>query len=196
MKKRYFFLVVGLLAALAACNKTGISQVRTVTPGNSEQNSTGHRPNDNASVTEAVRTLVPSTSSSVTMTAAINEETKIRNIVEGFGKQLQLVSLQSPTASQDIEERYSEFVSPELMRTWISDVSIAPGRIVSSPWPDRIEIVQLAQQAPDQYAVTGYIVQVTSKEVAGGGEAARIPVRMTVQKTQGRWTITEYSEER
>jgi hypothetical protein len=116
--------------------------------------------------------------------------------VENFGKRLQSVSLQSPRTAQEIKEQYSEFVSSALLEVWLNDVLDAPGRIVSSPWPDRIEITTLAWRSPDEYVITGYIVEVTSKEVVSGGAAARIPVRIVVQKSEGHWLITEYAEER
>ena len=43
---------------------------------------------------------------------------------------------------------------------------------------------------------TGFVVEVTSMEVVSGGAAAKIPVRIVVQKDQGRWLITEYAEDR
>ncbi|HWP41961.1 MAG TPA: hypothetical protein VNO14_01910 [Blastocatellia bacterium] len=52
----------------------------------------------------------------------------------------------------------------------------------------------MEKEGPDKYAVDGFLVMVTSKEVVSGGEAARIPVRIVVEKTQGRWMITEYGE--
>jgi hypothetical protein len=131
-----------------------------------------------------------------TQTSARNldEEAEIRNVVENFGKRLQAVSLQSPNISQEMKEQYSEFVSLTLLETWMSNVSKVPGRIVSSPWPDRIEITTLAKEGSDKYVITGFVVEVTSMEVVSGGAAAKIPVHIVVQKIQGRWTITEYAE--
>lgn len=64
------------------------------------------------------------------------EEAEIMDLVENFGKRLQAVWLQSPNVVQEIREQYSEFVSPSLLETWMSDLSKAPGRAFSSPWPD------------------------------------------------------------
>ncbi|MGD8405256.1 MAG: hypothetical protein PVJ21_16455 [Anaerolineales bacterium] len=127
----------------------------------------------------------------------VAEEAEVRGLVEDFGKTLQSVSLLSPDAEKQIEKRYAEFVSPTLLERWISDVSKAPGRTVSSPWPDRIEISTLLKDGSDRYAITGNVVEVTSgEEVANGDAAAKIPVRIVVQNDQGRWLITEYKEER
>jgi len=128
--------------------------------------------------------------------SASDEEGAVRYVVESFGRRLQNVSLQSPNVAQAIREQYAEFVSPELLEAWAKDVSKAPGRVVSSPWPDRIEITALVKEGADKYAVTGFVVEITSIELVNGGAAAKIPVRIVVEKRVGRWLITEYAEER
>ena len=148
-----------------------------------------------ASNTAAIPMVTPVTPTQTTISDAA-EETEIRDLVENFGKRLQDVSLLSSDAAQEMQKQYSEFVSPALLETWMSDVTKAPGRIVSSPWPDRIEITTLAKEGSDRYVITGFVVEVTSVEVVNGGAADRIPVHVVAQKDQGRWLITEYSEER
>jgi hypothetical protein len=124
-----------------------------------------------------------------------DEEEAVRYVVESFGKRLQNVSLQSPNAAQVIEEQYAEWAAPELLKIWMNDISRAPGRVTSSPWPDRIEITSIVREA-DKYVVVGFVVEVTSIEVVNGGVAAKIPVRVVLEKREGRWFITEYAEER
>src|SRR5574341_1551535 len=138
--------------------------------------------------------IPPTTSAHTSSNTA--EEAEIRDLVENFGKRLQAVPLLSSNAAQEIQKQYSEFVSPALLDIWMNDVSKAPGRIVSSLWPDRIEITTLAKEGSDRCVITGFVVEVTSMEVVNGGAAAKIPVRVVVQKGQGRWLITEYAEER
>src|SRR5512144_2402018 len=104
----------------------------------------------------------------------IDEEAEVRNLVEGFGQRLKLVSLLAPSATQDLQKQYSEFVSPTLLETWMKDVPTAPGRMVSSPWPDRIEITTLAREAANKYVVDGFVVEITSVEVVNGGAANKI----------------------
>ena len=123
------------------------------------------------------------------------EKTEVRDLVENFGKRLQDVSLLAPDAPQEIQEQYSEFVSPTLLEMWMSDVSRAPGRIVSSPWPDHIDITTLTKEGSEEYVISGYIVGVTSVEVVNGGAAAKIPVHLIVQHGQGGWLIAEFAEE-
>jgi len=124
-----------------------------------------------------------------------DEEEAVRYVVESFGKRLQNVSLQSPNAAQVIEEQYAEWADPELLKIWMNDISRAPGRVTSSPWPDRIDITSIVREA-DKYVVVGFVVEVTSIEVVNGGVAAKIPVRVVLEKREGRWFITEYAEER
>lgn len=116
--------------------------------------------------------------------------------MESFGKRLQNVSLLSADAAQEMQEQYAEFVSPTLLETWMSDVSKAPGRMVSSPWPDRIEITTLTKEESERYVINGFVIDLTSVEVVGGGVAAKTPVRIVAQRFQGHWLITEYAEER
>jgi hypothetical protein len=122
------------------------------------------------------------------------EEAQIRELVDGFGKRLQNVSLLAPDAAQQIQKQYDEFVSPALLEKWMNDLSAAPGRMVSSPWPDRVEIAALEKINVDQYVVTGSIIEVTSAEISSGEAANRIPIQIEVEKTQGRWLITESTQ--
>lgn len=123
------------------------------------------------------------------------EEAEVRDLVENFGKRLQLVSLLAPEAAQDVQKQYAEFVSPTLLETWMDDIANAPGRMVSSPWPDRIEITTLEREAPDRYALNGFVVEITSTEVGSDEAANKIPVWIVAEKDQGHWLITEYRAE-
>ena len=122
-------------------------------------------------------------------------EAAVRAVVEGFGKVLQMVSLQAPDAQETMQKFYSPFVSSQLLEVWMQDPYNAPGRIVSSPWPDRIEITAISKESPTKYSVTGEIIEVTSMEVVNGGAADRIPVQITLEEDQGTWMITGYQQE-
>ena len=123
-----------------------------------------------------------------------DEEVEVKNLVENFGTKLQNVSLQAPDAAQEIQKQYSEFVTPALLEMWTNDISKAPGRIVSSPWPDHIEINSLSKKSSDKYEINGFVVELTSLEVVNGGAAVKIPIHIIVQNDQGHWLITEYAE--
>ena len=66
--------------------------------------------------------------------------------------------------------------------------------MVSSPWPERIEIGAVTEQSSTGYLVTGDIIEITSTELANGGAADRIPVRIMVEKVQGTWLISGYEQ--
>jgi len=121
------------------------------------------------------------------------DETAVTNLVEAFGQALQTVSLQSPAAllSANLQESYGDYVSPELLAEWQNDSSQAPGRLSSSPWPDRIEILHIEKQSESMYVINGNIIEVTSVEVINGGAAARQPITLTVAKTAERWLIED-----
>jgi hypothetical protein len=51
------------------------------------------------------------------------------------------------------------------------------------------------KEASHRYVITGFVVEMTSVEMVNGGAAAKIPIRVVVQKDQGHWLITEYVEE-
>ena len=156
-------------------------------------------PNASASNTATVPTIsltTPTVTPTEIIVNTVAEEAAIRDLVENFGKRLQDVSLQAPDAAQEIQKQYSEFVSPTLLEMWMSDVSKAPGRIVSSPWPDRIEITTLVKEGFEGYVMNGFVVEVTSVEIVNGGAATKIPVHIVVHEGQGGWLITEFTEER
>ena len=185
---KQFILLVMLLTtiSLIACSISPATPTQT----------TAH---DTATVSPVAPTI-PTTTLTQTTASNAAEEAEIRNLVENFGKRLADVGLLAPDAAQQMQKQYSEFVSPALLEMWMNDVlkapdTKAPGRMVSSPWPDRIEITTLSKEGPDRYEITGFVVEITSTEIFNGGAAAKIPVRIVVQKSQGRWLITGYAEE-
>jgi len=66
---------------------------------------------------------------------------------------------------------------PELLSKWINDSSKALGRIVSSPWPDRIEVKSINRINENKFIVAGEIVEMTST-----GEANRQGITLTVER--------------
>ncbi len=117
----------------------------------------------------------------------------VRKLVEDFGKKLQMVSLSAAPelASQSIKENYSALITPDLLSKWQRNPGKALGRTVSSPWPDRIEIMALTKVADSVYQINGRIVEITSVEKTKGGSAATRPVTLTVKKINNHWLIDE-----
>jgi hypothetical protein len=122
------------------------------------------------------------------------EETAVKNVVENFGKVLKNVSLLAPkeTVTQGIEQNYKDFVASDLLAKWETDPSEAPGRLTSSPWPDRIDIMAINKINADSYEVSGNVVEMTSQEVVDGGIAGRYPVMVKVEKINNKWLITSF----
>jgi len=115
---------------------------------------------------------------------------KIENVVEGLGSVLQKVSLQGPEeeVKKSMQENYSAYVTPELLEKWIQNPLKAPGRLTSSPWPERIEIKNVERLAEEAYKVEGEIIEVTN--AAKENEvAARRPVTFVLENIEGKWLI-------
>ncbi len=112
-------------------------------------------------------------------------------LVEEFGTKLQRVSLQAPKdiVNKSMQENYGDFVSPTLLAEWLKNPGNAPGRVLSSPWPDRIEILSLEKLSEYAYEVKGEIVEMTSMEKVSGGVAAKRPITLLVKKIRNRWLI-------
>lgn len=117
----------------------------------------------------------------------------VTDLVGEFGQKLKMVSLLAPKeiVVDSMKENYGGLVSPELLALWQKNPQNAPGRMVSSPWPERIDILS-ADKKPDlTYEVKGNIIEITSSEAEHGGVAAKRPITLTVQKTDGHWLITD-----
>lgn len=114
-------------------------------------------------------------------------------LVEDFGKKLQMVSLlaDKDQVSKSMQDNYGNYVASELIEKWKVDPKLAPGRMVSSPWPDRIEIISNEKVSEGDFKVTGNIIEITSTEASNGGTAAKRPISLEVKKTQNRWWITD-----
>jgi hypothetical protein len=182
MKHTLLAIALLMIVSLVACSMQ-VSTLNQTTAGNPATDSS-------VASTLPIATSIPGTANDAA------EEAEIRELVENFGRRLQMVSLLAPDAAQELQKQYSEFVSPALLEMWLNDISKAPGRRVSSPWPDRIEITALSREGPEKYEMTGILVEVTSTESGTDEAAAKIPIHIVVRREQGGWLITEYAEER
>lgn len=117
-----------------------------------------------------------------------------RQVVVGFGKQLASVSLLAPAdvLRREMRARYGPYVTPPLLERWLATPAEAPGRQVSSPWPDRIEVARVESIAAGRYRVTGDIVLVTSSEQGSNRAAARDKFSAEVIRTAGGWRISNW----
>lgn len=134
--------------------------------------------------------IIPSTPSP---TPTPDPEQAVRDLTGAFGAKLKDVSLTAPEddVGESIRESYGPFVSPQLLTRWLDDPSGAPGRLVSSPWPDRIDIRSVSAMSDTYYEVKGDIIEVTSAEAGPGDAAATRPVTLLVALVAGEWRITD-----
>lgn len=119
--------------------------------------------------------------------SSVDDQT-IRALVAAFGNALKSTSLLAPNAEQVIAKQYAPFIAPELLSLWKASPKQAPGRLTSSPWPDRIEIVDVAITG-GRATVGGNIIEVTSADEPNK-PAAVYPVAIGLEKRGGQWLIT------
>ncbi len=120
----------------------------------------------------------------------VREERQLEAValVEQFGERLQLVPLMGApeVAVQAMREHYGPLVDPALLDTWTENPMTAPGRLTSSPYPDRIEVAGVTE-SDGTYVVEGDIVEETST-----GEAGRVRVAITVAPAGGGFNIVAF----
>ncbi|MHC1719795.1 MAG: hypothetical protein AB9844_03715 [Clostridiaceae bacterium] len=122
-----------------------------------------------------------------------DEENKkaVVSLVEGFGTKLQMVSLLAPsdTVKKSMEDNYSDYVTAQLLEKFKNDPINAPGRLTSSPWPERIEVTSAEKTSEGIYKVEGEIIEITSTEKKGEVAATR-PITLEVRKSEEKWLIS------
>lgn len=125
--------------------------------------------------------------------AVQSDKELVTKVVEAFGKKLQMVSLLAPKEDlkKNITEQYGGLVSEPLLEKWIDNPESAPGRLTSSPWPDRIEVLSAEKATDASYMVKGEIIEITSVEKEKGGAAAKRPIELTVERVNNSWLITD-----
>ena len=125
--------------------------------------------------------------------ADMKNEAEIRSLVKSFGGKLQSVSLLAPKdmMKKAMEESYGNYVTRQLLTKWINNPAGAPGRMTSSPWPDRIDIKSVKMVSKSEYTVKGEIIEVTSAEMKNNGVFARRPITLTVTRSNNKWLINK-----
>ena len=120
---------------------------------------------------------------------AEQEKQDVISLVKDFGDALKTVSLLAPDeiVAESIKEQYSDFITPELLAKWQSNPQSAPGRVLSSPWPDRIDVISIEGDG-NGYVVYGEIIEVTSTEQQSGVAANQITLKII--KQDDRWFIS------
>jgi hypothetical protein len=120
------------------------------------------------------------------------EKETVANLVQDFGSKLKQVHLLAPETvlAASIQDSYSDYVTAELLAQWLNNPENAPGRQLSSPWPERIDVLKVEKLNQYVYRVKGEIIELTSVELANGGFAAKRPITLQVEKIDNNWLIT------
>ena len=125
------------------------------------------------------------------------EKIEIENLVKSFGGKIKSVSLSAPedVFNDSLKVNYGEFVSLTLLMKWQKDPTNAPGRVLSSPWPERIDIVSVEKLSDTEYVVNGNIIEVTSDELKQGVAAATYSIILNIKKIEGKWLIDDLTKD-
>jgi hypothetical protein len=119
-----------------------------------------------------------------------------RALMSDFGSKLKNVPLLGDDAvvTKAIEDNYGAYITPELLADWKANHAHAPGRLTSSPWPERLTIATMSEQGSGR-VISGEVILKTSTE--GEGEVAdTVPYVAQVIQTAGGWKIAAYQEEK
>lgn len=186
-----------------------VESVTEVTPGTAYINAALHSPDKDSIVTQAL--TFPNKMIRFTKDSIVSiqwdlsgneqddeaERNEIIKLVQGFGEQLKMVSLLAPQdiIKESMEEYYGGYVTPRLLDEWINAPMQAPGRFVSSPWPERIDILTVDKLYEEEYEVTGNIIELTSTELEEGGIASKKLIKMNIKKYDGKWMIDAFKSE-
>jgi hypothetical protein len=122
--------------------------------------------------------------------APVCDARAVREVVTRLGDRLSDVSLLAPDAAEQLRAAYESLVTPQLLAAWVAEPTRAPGRAVSSPSPDRIEVGSVSAAGADTCRVEGEVVYLTSADPIGGeGSSETIVVTVSVN---GEPRITDY----
>ncbi len=117
----------------------------------------------------------------------------IYQVVGEFGARLKDVDIDAP--DQDImtavDYNLKQFITSELYQVFVHDKIRIPGRYMSSPWPERIEINSVQMLDSGSCTVHASQVMMTTDNVAHGGNAGEEPITLTLKKVNGIWLIDE-----
>lgn len=145
---------------------------------------------DNAGRAGAADSLAKARADSVATAHA--DSVAVRSLVLDFGTRMKQVSLQAPDSALAgaLRSQFGTMATPALILEWVKNPRSAPGRLTSSPWPDRVEIVNLARKSDRMFLVDAEVVERTSADA--GADAGRVPVRIGIWKGAGGWRIHDY----
>lgn len=121
-----------------------------------------------------------------------DDATPPEEVVREFGSRMKNVSLLAPAAdvARAMDREYGAYVAEETLTRWKEDPASAPGRLTSSPWPERIDI-STSTPTDTGYRVEGVVVEVTSDVMESGGDARGYPVTVFLEREDDGWKIVD-----
>ena len=117
----------------------------------------------------------------------------IYQVVGEFGARLKDVVI--TTSDQDVitavDFNLKQLITDRLYQVFVQDKIRIPGRYVSSPWPERIEIASVQMLDSGSCTVNGSQIVMTDDTLAHGGNAGETPITLTLKKVNGIWLIDD-----
>ena len=117
----------------------------------------------------------------------------IYQVVGEFGARLKdvVITASDQDVMTAVDFNLKQLITDRLYRVFVQDKIRIPGRYVSSPWPDRIEIDSVQMLDSGSYTIHGSQVVMTDDTVAHGGNAGETPITLTLKKVNGIWLIDD-----
>ena len=117
----------------------------------------------------------------------------IYQVVGEFGARLKDVEITAPQriVIDAVNFNLKGFITDRLYQVFVQDKIRIPGRYVSSPWPERIEIASVQRLDSGSCTVSGSQIVMTDDTLAHGGNAGEIPITLTLKKVNGAWLIDD-----
>lgn len=117
---------------------------------------------------------------------------QVTDVVKSFGdvmKQVRIATVPIEQTEEMMDLYYAPYVTKGLMAKWKENIDLVPGRQLSSPWPERIDVVSIARAGEDGFQIKGDIVWMTSE-----GEVGNLGISVVLIIEDGQWKIDEFSE--
>jgi hypothetical protein len=94
--------------------------------------------------------------------------------------------------AREIRQAYGPYVTSHLLAEWAANPSRAPGREVSSPWPERIEVRAVHAAGPETCRIEADVVYASSAPPTSDTVVLRRPVTLIVRKEEDGWRVSAF----
>jgi hypothetical protein len=117
----------------------------------------------------------------------------IYKVVGEFGARLKdvVITASDQSVITAVDFNLKQLITDRLYQVFVQDKIRIPGRYVSSPWPERIEIAAVQMLDSGSCTVNGSQIVMTDDTLAHGGNAGETPITLTLKKVNGAWLIDD-----